>query len=375
MQIEYDPQLVEQAVFLAARAGPPHLEGDLHAATDPLYTMPPGRDREAGFRRVYAAWFSRLKLDAILVSLLAERPLIAEHVSRCIVRQAPRRKAESAELFVRPSDAGTVPTDRTLIIQLCPPSLLDTDRLAAYLRRELFHISDMLDARFGYELESVSGLPARQNLVRDRYRVLWDIYVEGRLNREGRSADQRSTGLPAMFARAFNRPAAEGCRSTFDRILQAVELTHSQLLNWAMHPQSLFPGTAERRLTTQPGPGEACPLCGFPTHDWFEFSGNGSGSLANSLQSHYPDWGPQDGACRLCAERHLSVDAAVDSRPASRGCGHEVAQRASDRPLAGEDMPGVYLSDRRRRLQSDEGPGLSDPDPRGPHHRSRPANR
>ncbi len=375
MQIEYDPQLVEQAVFLAVRAGSPHIEGELHAAADPLYTMPAGGDREAGFRRVYATWFSRLKLDAILVNLLAERPLIAEHVSRCIIRQAPRRKAESAELFVRPSDAATAPTDRTLIIQLCPPSLLDTDRLASYLRRELFHISDMLDARFGYELESVNGLPARQNLVRDRYRVLWDIYVEGRLHRQGRSGDQSRTGLPAMFARAFNRPAAEDCRSTFDRIHRATELTHSQLLNWAVHPQSLFPATVGRRLTTQPGPGEACPLCGFPTHDWFDFPGNGAGSLAKSLQSHYPDWVPQDGACRLCAERHLSVDAAVDGPRVSMGCGHEDAQRTNNRPLAREDLSGVHLSDRRQRLQSDQGPGLPDPDPCGPHHRGRPANR
>ncbi len=42
MQIEYDPGLIEQAVFLASQEDR-QLECELHAAVDPLYELPEGR--------------------------------------------------------------------------------------------------------------------------------------------------------------------------------------------------------------------------------------------------------------------------------------------------------------------------------------------
>jgi hypothetical protein len=55
------------------------------------------------------------------------------------------------------------------------------------LRHELMHVADMLDPAFGYErsLPTSDDGPSADNIVRDRYRVLWDVTIDGRLARAG----------------------------------------------------------------------------------------------------------------------------------------------------------------------------------------------
>src|SRR5262249_15834050 len=104
MRIEYDAALIERTVFLIAHDDP-DIERELHAPSDPLYAMPPSRQRDAAFHQVYARLFVRLGIQKVIDTVLAERPCIAASIARCIVRDAVRPSAQSAELFVR-SDAG-----------------------------------------------------------------------------------------------------------------------------------------------------------------------------------------------------------------------------------------------------------------------------
>ena len=305
-RIELDPILVEQSVFLACRDDL-HLERELHVATDPLYSISDRSAREAAFRNVHLRFFERLKLGVILSELLAERRLIEDRVGRCLVREAPRQKDENAELFVKSTGIATTPADRTLIIQVCPASLIAPSRLLGRMRRELLHVSDMVDDRFGYALEEFDGLPSRQNLARERYRVLWDTYVEGRLNREGHCDEAYTARLRGIFERGVGRCSAES-NPAFDRVFQAVELTHGRLLEWARQPESLLGASATPHIRVRQRPGGSCPLCGFPTHDWYEFPAAGSGSLLKSILSHHPDWHPESGACRQCAEIYDAVE-------------------------------------------------------------------
>jgi len=308
MQIEYDPKLIEQAVFLACRQDR-QMESKLHAATDPLYTLTDRRAAEAKFQEVYAGFFTSLELDSILTTLLSERPLIEMHVGRCIVHQAVRRKDESAELFVKETGRSTDPNTRTLIICLCPASLIAPDGLAYWLRRELLHTSDMLDERFAYRSEALDGLPARQNLIRDHYRVLWDIFVQGRLSREGNAEETYTRRLSAMFQKAFSDHEGDW-PAVFQRVFRDPGLTHRQLLDWAGQPETLFDEqSARQQAPTRPSPGGECPLCGFPTYDWFGFQTDRADSLAEAILASRPDWHRQSGACRQCAEIYAAVAA------------------------------------------------------------------
>lgn len=243
LTVEYEQSLVETAVFLAARKNE-QLECELHLVIDKLYEISDEELRHREFLPAFRDFFTRLGLDKLIAGLIAERPLIGEHVQRCVVREAPRERAESAELFVRAGEGGDGVTSRTLVFQACPRAFVDSGRFVRLMRRELLHVSDMLDERFGYQLESFTDPLARQNLLRDRFRVLWDVYVEGRLWREGWRDDGRKARLRRAFGRVFANDAAQCDSAALDRVFDMPTLTHDMLLSWAREPKLLLGSSA-----------------------------------------------------------------------------------------------------------------------------------
>lgn len=239
LTIEYEQSLVETAVFLAVRDDE-GLECELHQAIDRIYEIADEEIRQLEFVPVYRGFFVRLELDRLIDGLLAERPLIGETMDRCVVREAAKRKAESAELLVRNESGDDGSVDRTLVIQICPQSFLDTDGFTTLMRRELLHVADMLDEGFGYLRDTFPGEPSRQNLQRDRYRVLWDIYVEGRLERERFGAQKVQDQLKGAFGRVFANGAAGTHSGVFARVFEAPSLTHRNFMDWAREPGLLF---------------------------------------------------------------------------------------------------------------------------------------
>ena len=315
MTVEYDQVLVEQATFLAVRQSA-DLEREFHRVIDPLYEMTDRKcgsadeeSRQRAFAAVFRDYFAKLKLDRLIEGLLAERPLIQAHVGSCLVREAPRRKDESAELFVQETKSDTTPPTRTLVIQACPQSLnrkcgsaVDLEAFTLRMRRELLHVSDMLEPRFEYDRTAISGLPAQQNLVRDRYAVLWDMYVEGRLIREGRSDDANAARLERGFRRVFSGHVTQfGC-DAFQKVIEAEQLTHPTLIAWARDPGGLFARGGERAACSVVSGGQRCPLCGFPTYDWYDFEEGADESVVEEIEKDHADWTTELGACRQCAE-------------------------------------------------------------------------
>ncbi len=316
MRIEYEPNLVEQSVLFAARQDAA-LMGQLHGATDPLYQLTDAKQQESRFRETYAGFFRRLKLDEVLPHLIEERPLIAEQVGRCIARQAANARKEAAELYVKDEDESPSPSTRSLFIFASPQSLLRPKELKHRMQNELLHVSDMLDHRFGYVKDSLAGHHPKQNLIRDRYRVLWDIFVEGRLHREGRRDPQAETRLQEQLASVFGRAASGRAAEAFARVFGAVGLTHTRMLAWAQSPADLFESSAGAKPNEGPDLGGPCPLCAFTTYDWVEPSDLSSTTIP-AIQGDFPAWQPHDGVCRQCAEIYTNRPRACEiSRAAS----------------------------------------------------------
>ena len=239
LTIEYEQALVETAVFLAVRTDQ-RLECEFHQAVDRLYEIPDEELRQREFMPVFRDFFTRLGFDGLIAGLLAERPLIGELADRCVVREAARRKAQSAELHMQGEKGGAYRRNKTLVIQLCPQSFIGSERFVPLMRRELLHVSDMLDERFAYLRESFSGEPSRQNLQRDRYRVLWDIYVVGRLERERSGVQSEKGRLEHAFGRVFANGTAGTNEGVFARVFDATSLTHRNFMEWAREPGLLF---------------------------------------------------------------------------------------------------------------------------------------
>ncbi|MDP6111198.1 MAG: hypothetical protein QGG53_04955, partial [Planctomycetota bacterium] len=189
MHIELDPQLLEEVVFREVRrrehAGDQSVFRDYHDRVDALYGLPEDDDRETAFRDVHAEFFDRLGLDQVVRNCLNEFPLLYEKVHRFEFMKALTRKEEGAELFVRKDDAEGGRQYRVAVLRLRAEVFLDAERLATLTRSELFHISDMVDPAFGYKPDFGDSVDdediAQKNLIRDRYSILWSLYIDCRL--------------------------------------------------------------------------------------------------------------------------------------------------------------------------------------------------
>jgi hypothetical protein len=279
MEIEYEPRFLEEAVLRAAGERP---EGRLYRRErDQLYAIPDPEARGAAFDALNAHWFTRFALDGPLAVAFAEQPLITSGVARCAVGRPPGRRDAGADLIVSPGAC-------LLRLLLAPELLLSGDGLLVFLRRELLHVTDMLDPRFGYvpSLPSVPGGPAYDRLLRERYRVVWDMTVDGRLAQAGRLP--MSTWHPRRreFLAAFG-PSAEADAALF---FTDAAPTHATITAFV--------------LATAAGAGAAgsCALCGFPTSDREPDPASLAEAVGAEIVSDSPTWQAADGCCRQCAD-------------------------------------------------------------------------
>lgn len=295
MQFVYHPELVEQAVLLASRNEA--RECELHECVDQLYAIADLELRDRAFRRAYAEKFATWGLNHALEDVLGALNL-PRGIGQCLVVQAGRAKHQQVDLLAK-NEA------HTLLIQVRAEALLEPGPLRPWLRSELCHVADMLDEQFGYKPDEITGSSWERKLRQDRYMIVWRIYVAGRLKRAGHSSELELSALRTAFAKAFTHHGTAASSAAFDRVVNAQSLTHSELLDWAVAPETLA-SDAPAGDECAPRLGGGCPLCGFPTHDWYEFRTHHSIDLANRIRNTHPMWNRNQGACRQCAETYAS---------------------------------------------------------------------
>jgi len=281
--IEVDPALVEESVLLASDAASPAIGRGYRRERDAIYEIASSEKREAAFPELDARWFARLGLGTPLLRLLREFDSVLVRVSRCIVLSAGRTRDEGADLH---DSRGAMPT---LAVKLTPGSLLDFDRVAPLLRSELLHVEDMLDPAFEYQRDppAPEGGAVYEKLLRDRYRVLWNTSVDGRLAArellpEGGEARRRKE-----FVATFSMLGAEA-GAHFERLFHGSRPSHPELLSFA--------GSVEGRASGR------CPLCRFPTA---RFRGEGEvldPGVEEAIRRDFPSWNPSRGICMQCAD-------------------------------------------------------------------------
>jgi hypothetical protein len=282
LSAEFEPRLIEEAVFLRLRGDP--REGEFYQSRDRLYLLPEGEEKEKKFQELHAAWFVRLQLGSTLAEALAEQPLLGEGAQRCCVLPARSGQDEGADLH---RWRAAEPADGVIVIRMTVPRLLDAQRLRPWLRHELMHVADMLDPAFAYSPEWPEGTPdpAAKNLLRERYRVLWDVWIDGRLQRRGWLPEGERARRLEEFAAAFPHLGPERFAEIFDAETQ----THAGLLGMALQ--------AGGSGGPAPGP-RPCPLCCFPTYELQA----GQTDLAALIETDFPQWLPAHGLCRQCAD-------------------------------------------------------------------------
>lgn len=238
--IEYEPALMEEAVLLAVKNRPE--EVIFRHERDPIYEISDMERRETRFGALHRAWFERLGLPQPILRALTERPVLSTATRGCFVAKVPRRKDETAELFVSPEygneKTGELPS---IGIMLRPVSFLDGDVLLDLLRHEFLHIVDMLDPTFHYtpafSLDEDALVP--ETAIQERYRALWDASIDGRLVREGLVSPLRRARRFTDFAKTFGILGTQ-TEEAFSYLFDRSGHTHPQLVAFARAPRKML---------------------------------------------------------------------------------------------------------------------------------------
>lgn len=236
IRLAYSPDFVEEAVLTAEATSSIARRRAFRRERDRIYEIADPEQREASFRALHLRWFVRLALHDIVEGVVAERADIAVQMSEGRVVRSFTRSEEGAELIDRivPRSAEARPL---MVLRLRPAMLLEPDALCALLRHELAHIGDMLDPAFGYErtLPPSDDGPSGDNIVRDRYRVLWDVTIDGRLARAGHGSEGVRAARRREFAAAFSM-LGDRRGAAFDDWFDRIRPTHAALAAFAQAP-------------------------------------------------------------------------------------------------------------------------------------------
>ena len=306
IEVQCDPSFMEEAVFLelSAREAAADLGAAkaFHAERGALYdAQGSAEQREAAFHQLAARHFRELGLAELLMERFGEVPLVAAHVQTAIVRRVFCRRDERVELYVLPgSEAHRDPGSlTTLLIDLQAVRCLDRRRLVAWLRHELMHISDMLDPAFAYEPHQELGgeYELEDDLIRERFRLLWSLLTEGRMRRKGWQPVAEEPTRRKEFERM--------CASWEPARREAVWGDLGSRERWTQ--RELLELARDERLTRMLGQGGIrCPLCHFPAREGVRDWSHERAAVAEAIRADYPAWQPSYGACLQCVELYRS---------------------------------------------------------------------
>lgn len=299
MQLRYEPAFLESVLSTLIQereaCGDLRFTHEYHALTDPAYHLAPAA-REDAFQRIHRRLFRRWNLAAPFEAVLTEFPELQEQVQTLWVVQVPSSRDEGADL--------QFPDRTAAIVRLLPRRLLDSPGLERLLHHELTHLADMLDPTFAYHYteQILEILPAEEPLVRDRYRLLWDITIDSRLLRAGRDTVADREQRRAEFEAQYRGVPALLVERAFGRLWEMPRPSHPQLVEMATDPaQALF--QAQEALIRSLR-GSRCPLCRFLSRSLRQGIEEIPRPLAEEIQRDFPEWRVERGACERCLEAY-----------------------------------------------------------------------
>jgi len=148
--------------------------------------------------------------------------------------------------------------------------------------------------------------------IRERYRVLWDTWIDGRLFRQRRtSADVKQRRL-AEFKATFSM-LGEGWEAKFSQWFNWPVHRHEDLLAFALHPVSEHTQDSPQQIQTG-----RCPLCRFPSFD-LQDGRDLPHQTVQEIAVDFPDWSSDQGLCRQCSDLYQSRELSRSAEAALPG--------------------------------------------------------
>jgi hypothetical protein len=297
--IRYEIRLVEESVIRAVRGLPAGDQRLFHRQREAVYDVADRDERDALFAQVHRSWFSSLGLHRPLDQALTEAGELRQQVGACRVAWAGSRGDELADLFDQ-NERPAHDRSKVILVRLRAEALLDPKTLLCFLRHEFQHLVDMLDPAFGYQkrLPVSDAGPSYDNILRNRYRVVWDTTIDGRLSRRGFEQSEVRQVRSREFGSTFPMLGVQ-VDDEFARWFDDDHPTHERLVAFALDPTSagghLGDGFAGR-----------CPICLFPTAVLDRHPERLTEGARRELKADHPGWSLTCGLCSQCADLYLA---------------------------------------------------------------------
>lgn len=308
LQINLDPTFIEEAVFLLMRDKQGDgLYRDFCNEKEEIYRKNiSGDERDNAFKLLYKKYFCNLGLEDFLKNICKDFPHLYKPEIRVVVKRVWNKKHEEAELYVQPSASPRgEPRQKTIYLGILVRRTLDLTFLGSFLRHELTRISDMLMSDFQYlphpELGGKNEI--EDNLIRERFRLLWDFYIDARLRGKGVKTIKSYEEQKEEFERKFFFLDPSEREQILREIQERENLMQIDLLSWAGDPRSM-------KVLGEGG--LRCPLCDFTSFNPIEHWDAETLPVVNEIKKDYPHWEPRQGICPQCFDLYgLKIKAEV----------------------------------------------------------------
>jgi hypothetical protein len=244
---------------------------------------------------VQLAWFGEWDLENRLSNIVSRFVELPSALKAMAFRKARGRNDEASELYRDPAGQWRG------IVALRPERFTDDDALTRFLHHELAHLADMVNPHFGYspELEQTGQTASQLRLTRERYRLLWDVSIDGRLTQRGLDTVADEIQRRHEFNGGFAFLPETRREELFADLWNGRLAQHEPLLEIAADPRGLQGRHA-------PVPGAACPLCGFATFQWTDI-GELRAAARDRIQAEFPGWRDGESVCARCAEMYDAI--------------------------------------------------------------------
>jgi hypothetical protein len=230
-----------------------------------------------------------------------EERIQAEHVKRAI-----NKVDEGSNVLSRASDRPIIEM-RVLASRFSNPE--EVQELDAFLIHEFMHAKDMVDPEFDYEDSFIPGNPSVKNLITARFRLLWNVYVDSRLDRMGVVSVLSREARYREFDNFYRKIPETQRRGIFEGLWRTEVFTHEELLSMATDLDTLMSKYVDVSEISEEEreyihlQGAPCPLCKFPTYNWVDDPESICDEMViEAIQIDFPDWESRDGACDRCVE-------------------------------------------------------------------------
>lgn len=308
MKIEFDPNLIEEAIFRELKVkeekGDYTLTNEYHALTDPVYENFPLDERPAQFKKIEWDFFKKLGFFNLIKESFDEFPDLEGKVIGGVITKAKNPFDEGSSLTKGPGE-GT--EQKRIIVKLLIDRFQEIAYLKKLIRHELMHVSDMLSESFDYKDERLGCNPMEESIITERYSIFWDIFVDSRLIRKEKETISDKEGRYAEFESLYKKIPTEIKAAIFNVLWQDECLTHNKILELAKDVNKVIkiseglPIKHVQKMKKTLLPGAQCPLCQFRTYNWVE-NLNHDSYIIDNIKRDFPDWEPDDGVCERCIE-------------------------------------------------------------------------